>query len=263
MASLDKKSSTERSITSHTPSSMSEYDPEKNASTRTDTEVEQIAERIEKRRAARILVTFKSRVRFLKDCRRIARDNGYDQARISRQDVVDYRDRVVEHELKAGLGINNSHFFHHILGIKSDVQCLAKILERAVDNLHNDEIDTDGWLYYKDFSFDHTRVVSRWPVVRHPLGIASLVVFLYYLATPILFCFIMPSSNICDTGRDGYMGWVNALYFASTTVRSKNFIRSIGCQMKWRSCMATKNRLTHSSSLCFSFVRSDQYCWVR
>ena len=215
---LNKTSSSQVSATSSRVTT--DYDPEKNAATRSDTEVEQIAERIEKRRAERILVTFKSRVRFLKDCRRIARDKGYDQCRISMADVIDYRDRVVQDELEAGKGINNSHFFHHILGIKSDVQCLAKILERAVTLLEGQEVQTDGWLYYKDFSFDHTRVVSRWPLVRHPLGIASMVVFLYYLFTPILFCVIMPSSNICETERAGYNGWVNALYFASTTVRS-------------------------------------------
>ena len=202
------------SSTSH----VTDYDPEKTLTTRTDTEVEQIAERIERRRAERIRVTFKSRVRFLKDCRRIAKSKGYDQTRISLEDVRAYRDRVVK-DCEDGKGIINSHFFHHVLGIKSDVQCLAKILERAVTLLEGNEVDTDDWLYYKDFSFDYTRVVSRWPIMRHPLGIASLVVFLYYLFTPILFCGIMPSSNICETQGAGYRGWVNALYFASTTVR--------------------------------------------
>lgn len=195
---------------------------------RADTEVEQIAEKIEKRRANRVWVTFQARVRFLKDCRRIARKKGYDQARIHQSDLLEYRSKVAA-ELDKGSGllcINGiARFLHEKLGIMSDVSCLASTIDRAVELLEADDVDTGRWLYYKDFSADYTRVVSRWPHLRYELAVAGLVVFLYYLFTPVLFCVVMPSSNICQQDEDavpgkagGYSGWISAIYFASTTV---------------------------------------------
>ena len=116
------------------------------------------------------------------------------------------------------MGIFNNPL-SHALGIKSDILCLDMITDRAIELLESDKVDTGDWLYYKDFVFDYTRIISRWPIMRSPLGLAALVVLGWYAFTPLLFCVIMPSSNICDA-EDTWKGIVDSLYFASTTVSS-------------------------------------------
>ena len=216
---------TEKSVErKQSDTAASDKDPEMNlagSSKRTDTEVEQIAERIEKRRAERVRVTHGARVRFLKGCRKIARERGSTEARISKEDVRAFRDRV-QNELDQGKGIFNHPVFSGF-GIFSDIAGLAAILDRAADLM--DENRTGNYLYYRDFSFDYTVTVSRFPHMRHPLGGAAIAVFLYYFFTPILFCLIMPSSSICEVPEDGgyTYGWVSALYFASTTISTVGY----------------------------------------
>jgi hypothetical protein len=75
-------------VESATVTSTNLFHPMKGGSTLPGgSEVEQIAERIERRREERIHVTFPARVRFLKGCRNIAKEQGYDTARISVQDL--------------------------------------------------------------------------------------------------------------------------------------------------------------------------------
>ena len=179
------------------------------------TEVEQIAERLELRRSERIPVTFGARVRFLKGCRSIAKSKNYEHSRISKKDLLEYQ-ACVHAEWDSGKGIFNGPLVR-ALSIKSDCECLMQIVDRAVTMMEKDRVDTGNWLYYRDFSFDYTRIVSRWPHMRSELGVAAMVICLYYALTPILFCVIMPSSNICQA--PGYEGVVATFYFASTTVR--------------------------------------------
>ena len=183
-------------------------------------EVEQIAERIERRREERIPVTFKSRVRFLKGCRKIARRQGYDTARISEDDLKEYRDRVAA-EADEFRGICNIRILKRI-GVYADVDCLLQILDRAVNVMKDSDID-DSWFFYTDFSAYHTQVVSRWPWMRTSLRQAMLVLFAFYFFTPILFCNVMDQSNICTDNGSRYSGLVSALYFASTTLSTVGY----------------------------------------
>ncbi|KAL7562552.1 hypothetical protein ACA910_015436 [Epithemia clementina (nom. ined.)] len=183
-------------------------------------DIEQIAERIENRRSQRLAVTFKSRVRFLHDCHKIVKRKDYSHTRISKKDLYEYRDKI-QAEYESGAGMFNSPFFTY-LDIKSDIYCLTLIVERAVELLESDYVDTGDWLYYRDFSADHTRIVSRFPRMRNDLAVAALVVLFYYSMTPVLFCLIMPSSNICDT-TDQYLGVIASFYFASTTISTVGY----------------------------------------
>jgi hypothetical protein len=61
------------------------------------------------------------------------------------------------------------------LGIYVDVDIVLDILNRAIDLTENSILD-DSWFFYKDFSFDHTCVVSHWPLFWMELHIAALVV---------------------------------------------------------------------------------------
>jgi len=176
-----------------------------------ESEVEQIAERIEQRRAKRVPITFKTRVRFLHDCREIARDKGYDAAHISRADLQTYRNKVAEEVER--LRFRSIPVY---LGIRVDTFCLLELLDRAIQSM---DVEYEGtWFHYMDFNFFHSRVQSRWPWMRTDMRIALVVTFLYYLFTPILFCNLMDQSSICESDGDDYLGWVSSLYFASTTL---------------------------------------------
>jgi len=172
--------------------------------------VERIAERIERRRKERIRITFPARVRFLRECRKIARTKGYDTAKISFADLQDFRNKVKE-EVKH----SRFHVVAEYIGIRIDHQCLLNVLNRAVEIMDG---STDDWFRYRDYSHFHTKVESRWPWMRTEMQVALLVTFLYYLFTPILFCNILHESGICEGGENNYHGWVSSLYFASTTI---------------------------------------------
>ena len=173
-------------------------------------------------RANRVAVTLEARVRFLTDCSAMAHKAGHRVARVARAQVVEYRDQIVK-ERDAQHTTVLWTILHRHVGILSDVECLAQICERAVEVLQDGRLE---WLYYQDFNIDHSQTVSRYPILRNNLRKACLIVFLYYLFTPILFCNIMDESNICG-GMEGdeskYRGWVSALYFASTTISTVGY----------------------------------------
>jgi hypothetical protein len=184
-------------------------------------EPEQIAEKIELMRQNRLAVTMSARVRFLKDCRQIAIQAGSTIARISVEDLRAYRDRVAK-ECEQSKGIDNNIVLTS-LGFLVDVECLLQILDRALEV--TEEGNGRHWLYYKDFNFDHLHSVTRFPLLRTELRVACLIIFLYYLFTPILFCVAMTESNVCGGAEErySYNGWVSALYFASTTMSTVGY----------------------------------------
>lgn len=186
-----------------------------------ESEVEQIAERAETMRARRVPVTFEARVRFLEDCRVLTRRAGRRVARLSRDEVCEYRERILAERDDRQSGLWTA--LHRRLGLLSDLDCLVQMCDRAVDVLTRKDL---RWLYYQDFNVDHTVTVSRHPVLRSELRTACLILFLYYLFTPILFCVILDEDGICE-GMDGdstkYRGWVSALYFASTTMSTVGY----------------------------------------
>lgn len=192
--------------------------------------MEQIAERIETRLENRVCITFRARVRFLHDCRKIAREKGYDTAEISQSDLISYRDKV-EQEV-------NSHVYRLVLpkyfGIHIDSHCLLELLNQAVESMEEDIEGT--WFYYSDFNFLNTKIQSRWPWMRTEMRIALVVTFLYYLFTPILFCNIMTESSVCQSDGESYLGWVSSLYFASTTISTVGYgDLTVSQDPRWRS----------------------------
>jgi hypothetical protein len=65
----------------------------------------------------------------------------------------------------------------------------------------------------------YTKVESKWPWMRSGVTVSCTVLFLFYFATPVLFCNILNDSGVCprEPGKP-YSGWMSALYFASTTL---------------------------------------------
>lgn len=112
------------------------------ASTRQgESEIEQLADRVEKRRAARIVVTFPVRVRFLHECRQ-AEDS--DAQRIHRRDLVTLRDAV---QAKVESSSAESIFRKIVaaIGFRNVDATLLEVYNRAIERV--DEID-GNWLYY-------------------------------------------------------------------------------------------------------------------
>jgi hypothetical protein len=184
---------------------------------RGESEVEQMAERIETLRANRVVITFPVRVRFLTECRQIAVAQGYDSTKISRTDLEVLRSRIAEEASRTpevwtrALGV---------LGFYNVAPALLVVLDRAMETLL---LHDDDWLHYQDFSFYYTRVVARWPWLRSEMRVACLIIFAYYFFTPILFCHIVQEDTICvDLGRS-YDGWLSSLYFASTTLSTVGY----------------------------------------
>jgi len=192
--------------------------------------VEQIAERIERRRAERVPITFGTRKRFLHDCRKISQAQGYDTAKISLDDVKEYRNKVAEEVENLGCRWIAPKCF----AIHDDTHCLLALLDRAVESMSTSFEDT--WLHYKDFSFFHSKLESRWPWLRTEMRTALLITFLYFFFTPILFCNIMDDAGVCESDGDNYLGWVSSLYFASTTISTVGYgDLSVRQDPRWRS----------------------------
>ena len=146
--------------------------------------------------------------------------SGSTVARISVDELRAYRERVAA-QVEQGMGWDNIRLLKSI-GWLCDVDCLLMIVDRALEVTEEEEGQV--WFYYRHFNWDHVHTVPRLAVMRSELGVACLIVFLYYLFTPILFCNMMKESNICG-GLDGdtYRGWVSALYFASTTMSTVGY----------------------------------------
>ena len=185
-----------------------------------ESEAEGIAHRIEKRRQQRVPVTLQARIRFLHECSRISRIQGYDKAEITFDDLQAFRDEVDEqvqamHPLFRGI--------MDAVGVHLHQVCLLNLLNRAIASMETHLFQQD-WFHYKEFSYFHTVVQSPWPWWRTQLRQALLITLCYYLLTPLLFCNLLKNHNICQR-KEGtwYSGWLSSLYFASTTVSTVGY----------------------------------------
>ncbi|CAB9527098.1 Two pore potassium channel [Seminavis robusta] len=199
-----------------------------------ESKVEKMATKIQKRLDERVPVTFKARKTFLKHCRKIACDNGYSKlSRVKYSDILRYHDEVQEDATDCdteGYISRASHF----CGVLSHTQCLAEILEKAKIVGENVGLEPDDDFHYQDFNFFHTTLVSRWPFMRHDLLKAFGIILIFYFLTPILFCVIMKDEGVCPSDSK-VPGWVNALYFASTTMSTVGYgDLSVEKQDAWR-----------------------------
>lgn len=154
-----------------------------------DSEVEILATRVEKRHADRIPVTSNVRVKFLKTCRKIAEREGCPGSVIPVHCL-----RALHEDVKAQVDARQQadsylrKFFSYFLGIVDEKGTLLEVLDRALIRVNETE---DSFFHYQDFNFYNTRLVSRWPWMRHSLIISCLLLLLFYILTPVWFCHIV------------------------------------------------------------------------
>jgi hypothetical protein len=186
-----------------------------------DSEIEELASKIEKQLENRIPVTKNIRVKFLSTCRMIADHEDCPNSMIPERCLLAIREDVqakVDARMQA-----NSHVrkFLNYLGFLDEMATMLEVLNRGVQRV--DDTD-DDFFHYQDFSFYHTRLVSRWPWMRNPTAVSAMIMLLFYTFTPVWFCNIVPDRDVCpdDTGLS-YGGWLTALYFASTTMSTVGY----------------------------------------
>jgi Ion channel len=192
--------------------------------------VEQLAERIQNRRANRIAVTLGTKREFFKQCRKVANAKKYHSKNlISLEDVkallAKAKKDLGDHEIE---GAVTSSFEY--LGFNNHKKDLVQLYERGIEYAHR--VDERGknkevMVPFLDFSFYEVRTISKWPFLRNHGYIALLVTFVYYLLTPVLFCIIMKDRGICPADptpkNRPYYGPLSALYFASTTMATVGY----------------------------------------
>lgn len=112
--------------------------------------VELLAAKIKNRRERRIPVTFRARVDFLKTCRAIAIEKGYEKkTRIHYLDLLEYRRRI-----KQEVGSNYQPYkelsrLRAYWRIIDDKHCLLDLLNRAVEVVDVIQKKEDEWFHYQ------------------------------------------------------------------------------------------------------------------
>lgn len=114
-----------------------------------ESKVEKLAQKIEDRVEQRIPVTFNARKEFLKTCRFIAQQKGYEKlSRVKYADILEYRQQVKEEaENNDAEGIFSR--FLHWIGVLNDKQCLRQILDKAQNVATNIDLEDHDWFFYQ------------------------------------------------------------------------------------------------------------------
>ena len=172
--------------------------------TQRESEVEQLARRIEERRDARIPITFAVRKRLLQRCREIASKTD-NHTRIPLENLVELRDQV-----KKEVDAQGSSSLLESLGFPNESKMLLQVLDRGVQRVQT-EVKSD-FFYFQDFSFYFTQLISYWPFLNNSLYLYVLILIAYYIMTPVFFCYIVDDENICPSDEK-YGGWLSAMYF--------------------------------------------------
>lgn len=193
--------------------------------------VEQLAERIEARRANRTIVTQNTKFQFIERCKTIS---NVKYGTPSTKNMIRIEDLRTMHaqilsEIKNDERVNETwRGSLEFLGFHDQKKDLLMLVTRSIEcTLRvNDEGD-ENWFPFFDFAFYDVRTVSRWPFLRNPPSIALFVVFIYYTLTPVLFCIIMDDEGVCprdptEKNRE-YYGTLSALYYASTTMSTVGY----------------------------------------
>jgi hypothetical protein len=189
-----------------------------------ESQIEQLAQRIEARRAERILVTFAVHVDILRTCRGICERNGYSGSNKICLDDLKSLHAEAEAKVEADArSINPIKLFLRRIGFRNKALLKLQVFQKALVVVEEIQADHDDWFYFQDFAFYHTRVESNWPWLRSPISVAFTIIFFYYLLSVIFFCHIFDDEGVCpddptDQNRS-YYGWLSTLYFASTTMR--------------------------------------------
>lgn len=75
------------------------------------------------------------------------------------------------------------------------------------------------WFFYQDFNANYTKVVSTYPWQRNGLRVALTSMLLYYILTPVFFCYISRDDEICvDLDDNPLDAWIGSFYFASVNL---------------------------------------------
>ena len=219
-------------------------------------EVEEMAHKIESRRANRTLVTMDVRRRLLHECRTVALAKGYPKSRILLSDLHELREKIQE-ELNERK-MSSMYSFFKLFGVRDNTETLLQVLDKGVEVVQNYQLanpDGDDYFFYQDFNFYHTKVESRWPWFRPGIHRSFAIIFAYYFFAPVWFCVISHDSQICDTsnGRP-YSGWVSALYFASTTLSTVGYgDLSVTKEDNWRVFVGIVYMIFSNVTLIFAF----------
>lgn len=189
-----------------------------------ESQIEQLAHRIEARRAERILVIFAVRVNLLRTCRDICKSKNYNSTNSIYLDDLEGLHAEAKAKVEAdSQSTNPIRLFSRRMGFRNEALQTLQVLEKALMVVNEVQDDHNNWFYFQDFSFYYTKVESQWPWLRSPPSVAFLIIFCFYLFTVIFFCHIVDDADICpDDPTDQnrfYYGWLSSLYFASTTMR--------------------------------------------
>lgn len=154
--------------------------------------MEILAARIEQQRADRIPVTRKMRVDFLKTCRHISETEDCPNSMIPERCLF-----AMHEEVKAEVDARNQadsriRKLWSYLGFLDEKTTMLMVLDRALIRVNDTD---DDWFHYQDFGFYNTRLVSRWPWMRNPITVSSLLLILFYIFTPVWFCHIVPGKT--------------------------------------------------------------------
>jgi hypothetical protein len=137
--------------------------------------------------------------------------------KITKDDLIDLRDDVKKER--------DLFPFMACFGFIQPKKTLGLVLERAVEVVEENDSEED--FYYMDFNTTHTIVVSRMPWFRGGVGTALFWLAIYYIFTPILFCFVTKDTQVCPdiygsttAVTDSVIG---CLYFATVTLTTVSF----------------------------------------
>mmetsp|Transcript_17013 Transcript_17013/g.34923 ORF Transcript_17013/g.34923 Transcript_17013/m.34923 type:complete len:522 (-) Transcript_17013:47-1612(-) len=190
--------------------------------------VQALANQIASRRADRLPVTYGVFVAFLKCCKRIAKERNYETLnKIKSTDMIKLREELTKEITKGRILPGPVRRFTEFFGFRDELRTANLLVDRAerrVEAMAEQHADfrlsfLEGWFYYRDFAFYHTVTEATLPWTRNELSVALTKTLLFFLGTPIFFCYISPDENICPAEQ----GWLNSLYFASKTMSTVGY----------------------------------------
>ncbi|CAB9520590.1 Two pore potassium channel [Seminavis robusta] len=189
-----------------------------------ESEAERLTKAIETRRAERIPVMHDVQITLIEDCREIAQEKGYPSlSHILISDLLEYREQVREDHNKQ----KNRWVFSILRScrFRDQTEQLLKVLDRAVELVEITQAKTNiREFHYMDFIAYYTMAESRWPWMRHGSSVALIYVILFYLFTPIFFCYIVKDQYICPPDHGHHFAkWVGAFYFASASLSTVGY----------------------------------------
>jgi hypothetical protein len=176
--------------------------------------VENLAHKIEIRRDSRIPITLAVRKRFLKKCREMAIQRGF-KKRVFLDDLRQFRDELREEVERDQNPVSS---LLHWVGFPDESTMLLRVVDKGIERVTS--YLEQEFLFFQDFSFYYTRLISRSPWLRSPLQKYVLTVLAFYIFAPVLFCWIVDDEDVCPDvpGKGPYAGWLTATYFASVTL---------------------------------------------